>query len=193
MLAEIPAQERDTWLDLLWDLDAIAPDDPELPRGCVPYLPCPVATLLDALEQASVTSDDVFVDVGSGAGRATLLAHLVTGAGCIGLEIQPTLLATAQGRAVWLRLSHLRFLGGDAAETIRAVTIGTVFFLYCPFSGDRLRRFLDGLAVVARSRPIRVCCVDMPALEVPWLTRLPSASSNIDVYRSAACSPTLAG
>jgi SAM-dependent methyltransferase len=184
MLAEIPAQDRDAWLDRLWDVDEIAADEPSLPRGCVPYLPCAVATVLDAVHQAAVTSEDVFVDVGAGAGRAALLVHLATGAGCIGLEIQPGLVRTAQARADWLALERMRFLEGDAADLVRFVTIGTVFFLYCPFSGDRLRRFLDGLEDVARTRPIRVCCVDMPALERPWLTRIPSASSSVDVYRS---------
>jgi len=188
VLAEIAPRDRDQLVDLLWGIDEIAPDDPELPRGCVPYLPCPVASVLAAIQQAGVTSEDVFVDVGSGAGRVVLVAHLETGASCIGLEIQPALAATAQGRADWLHLNRVRFVGGDAARTIRSVTSGTVFFLYCPFSGERLRHFLAGLEDVARTRPIRVCCVDMPLLEAPWLIRLPPASSNIDVYRSTACS-----
>ncbi|MES1157511.1 MAG: hypothetical protein ABUL67_00300 [Haliangium ochraceum] len=183
-LAEIPAGDRDAWLDLLWDLDEVTDDDPNLPRGCVPYLPCAAATVLEAIHQTAVTCDDVFVDVGSGAGRAALLAHLTTGAGCIGLEIQPVLARAAQGRADWLKLDRVRFLEGDAADMIRFITIGTVFFLYCPFGGDRLRRFLAGLESVALTRPIRVCCVDMPPLDAPWLTRLPATSSRIDVYHS---------
>jgi SAM-dependent methyltransferase len=183
-LEEIPPRDRDEWLDLLWDIDEIPPDDPDLPRGCVPYLPCAVATVLDAVHQAALTCDDVFVDVGSGAGRAALLAHLKTGAGCIGLEIQPVLVRTAQGRADWLRLSRMRFVEGDAADMVRFITIGTVFFLYCPFGGARLQRFLDGLEDVARTRQIRVCCVDMPPLERPWLARIPSTASHIDVYQS---------
>jgi SAM-dependent methyltransferase len=183
-LAQISPSDREQWLDTLWDIDDIPPDDPDLPRGSVPYLPCAVATVLDALDQAGVTCDDVFVDVGSGVGRAALLAHLRTGAGCIGLEIQPALVRTAQARADWLRLSRMRFLQGDAADLIRFVTTGTVFFLYCPFSGDRLRRFLHGLEDVARARRIRVCCVDMPPLEAPWLARVPSTSWQVDVYQS---------
>ncbi len=183
-LAEIPPQDRDAWLDVLWDVDEIASDDPELPRGCVPYLPCALATVLEAVQLAAITGDDVFVDVGAGAGRAALLVHLATGAGCIGLEVQRGLARSAQARADWLGLSRMRFLEGDAADSVGLVAIGTVFFLYCPFSGDRLRRFLDGLEDVARARPIRVCCVDMPALERPWLARMPSTSSSVDIYRS---------
>jgi ubiquinone/menaquinone biosynthesis C-methylase UbiE len=173
-------------LDLLWDIDEIPSDASDLPRGCVPYLPCAAATVLDALHLATVTCDDVFVDVGSGAGRAALLAHLQTGAGCIGLEIQSTLARTAQGRADWLNLSRLRFLEGDATDMVRLIMTGTVFFLYCPFGAAHLRRFLDGLEDVARTRRIRVCCVDMPSLELPWLVRVPSTSLRIDVYQSTA-------
>ena len=194
ILDDIPPKERDGWLDLLWDLDEIPDDGPELPRGCVPYLPCAVATVLEAVERASVTADDVFVDVGSGTGRTAFLASLLTGAGCIGLEIQPALVEAAKGRAAWLRLDRTRFVGGDAAELLRFITIGTVFFLYCPFGGDRVHRVLDDLEDIARTRPIRVCCVHMPPLERPWLVRVPSTSVELDVYRSTqmehTCSKT---
>lgn len=185
-LAELPASDREAWLDAYWDSDALPPDDPALPRGCVPYLPCSVATVLDAVRQASVTSEDVFVDVGSGAGRTALLVHLTTGASAIGVEIQPGLVRAAQGRADRLGLQRLRFVEGDAAELVRYVPIGSVFFLYCPFSGARLERFLDGLEDIARARPIRVCCVDMPPLQRPWLVRRPPTSLNIDVYDGAS-------
>ncbi|HEY0466508.1 MAG TPA: methyltransferase domain-containing protein [Polyangiaceae bacterium] len=183
-LAEIPPRDREQWLDLLWGIEELPPDSPDLPRGCVPYLPCAVDTVLEAVQQAAVTCDDVFVDVGAGAGRAVLLAHLKTGASGIGLEIQPALVATAQANAQRLGLSRLRFITGDAADMIRSITMGTVFFLYCPFGGARLRRFLDGLEEVAQVRPIRVCCVDMPPLESPWLARLASSSLRVDVYQS---------
>lgn len=184
ILKDIPPQDRDSWLDLLWDLDDVPEDDPGLPRGCVPYLPCPVATVLEALERADLTSDDVFVDVGSGTGRTALLATLLTGAGCIGLEIQPALVEAARGRAAWLNLDRTRFLNGDASDLVRFITIGTVFFLYCPFGGDRVDRILDDLEDIARTRQIRVCCVHMPPFERPWLVRLPSTSAGLDVYRS---------
>lgn len=184
-LGDVPAAERDRWLDLVWDSREIPSDGLDLPRGCVPYLPCEVGTLLDAIEQAQLSCDDIFVDVGSGAGRAALLAHLLTGAGCIGLEIQPELVHAAQGRADWLGLSRTRFIEGDAAELIKFIPMGTVFFLYCPFGGERLARFLVGLKDIASARQIRVCCVDMPPLNCRWLTQMRSTSSRVDVYRSA--------
>jgi hypothetical protein len=117
-------------------------------------------------------------------GRATFLTHLLTGAGCIGLEIQPALVQAARGRAAWLNLSRSCFVEGDAADLVRFITIGTVFFLYCPFGGGRLRRVLDGLEDIARTRRIRICCVDLPPLERPWLVPISPSSTELVVYRS---------
>jgi SAM-dependent methyltransferase len=182
-LVDVPPLERDRWVDILWDVHEL-PDDEPLPRGCVPYLPCPVDTVLDAVQHAAVTRDDVFVDVGSGLGRAAFLAHLLTGAACIGIEIQPTLVAAARGRAAWLHLSRTRFIAGDAVDLVRFITIGTVFFLYCPFSGERLRRVLDDLEALARTRPIRICCVDLPTLDCGWLAPIAPPVGGLTVYRS---------
>ena len=190
ILDTIPPRERDGWVDLLWDLDEIPDDDPALPRGCVPYLPCAVATVLEVVQRAGVTSNDVFVDVGSGLGRTAFVASLLTGAGCIGIEIQPAFVEAAKGRAAWLNLARTRFVEGDAAELVRFITIGTVFFFYCPFGGDRMRRVLDDLEAIARTREIRVCCVHMPPLGRPWLVRVPATSADLDVYRSTLLQQT---
>ena len=56
----------------------------------MPYLPCPVDTLLRVIEHAPLGAADVFVDVGSGLGRAAALVHLLTGARAVGLEVQPS-------------------------------------------------------------------------------------------------------
>lgn len=183
-LSGVSKEEWDAWVDLVLDVGEVLDDEPELPRGCVPYLPCPVSTVLDAIEQVGLTSSDVFVDVGAGIGRTVFLAHLLTGAGCIGIEVQSSLMRLAAARADWLNLSRARFIQGDAADLIQYIPVGTVFFLYCPFGGERLERFLDGLEGIARTRQIRVCCVAMAPLQRPWLTRLSSTSPEFDLYRS---------
>jgi SAM-dependent methyltransferase len=183
-LRSTPEATRDTWLDLIWDIDDVPDDEEALPRGCVPYMPCPVSAALEGLQRAVVSRDDVLVDVGSGAGRIALLAHLLTGCGSIGLEVQPGLVQAAQGRADWLNLERVRFIRGDATKLIRFVPIGTVFFLYCPFDAAHLREFLAGLEDRARAKQIRVCCVDMPPLKRPWLVRDTSSSRRTEVYRS---------
>jgi SAM-dependent methyltransferase len=184
-LARVPPGDRDAWLDHVCELEGIPDDGPELPRGCVPYLPCSVATLLDMVAQAGVTHEDVFVDVGSGLGRATALTHLLTGASCIGLEIQPGLVHAARRLAARLRLTRFSVVQGDAAELTGFMTVGTVFFLYCPFSGNRLARVLDALEQIARTRQIRVCFVDLPVPSRGWLVPLSTSSAELTVCQSA--------
>jgi SAM-dependent methyltransferase len=182
-LSSVPVLEQDAWLDRVLELDGLPDDDPGLPRGCVPYLPCSVDALVRMVDEAHIEASDVFVDIGSGVGRAAAAVHLLTGAAAMGLEIQPALVVASRELAA--RLKGIRFspIEGDAARLAGYVTAGTVFFLYCPFSGRRLEEVLDGLALIAKVRDIRVCCVDLPLPPRSWLT-LVSASGNLAVYRS---------
>lgn len=184
-LADVAAAERDAWVDRVFGLEELASDGPELPRGCVPYLPCAVERLLRMLERADVQSGDVFVDIGSGVGRAAALAHLLTGAAAIGIEIQPELVQEARALAARLNASRITTLEGDAAELVGHVSLGSVFFLYCPFSGARLDQVMNHLASIARTRVIRVCSADLPLPACSWLAPV-SLSPDLAVYRSLA-------
>jgi len=186
-LARVPPLARDACVDEVLGLTGVPDDGPALPSGCVPYLPCPVDALLRLVEHAPVSAADVFVDVGSGVGRAAALVHLLTGARAVGLEVQPPLVAAARALAARLRLPDLTFVEGDAPELAAALAGGSVFLLYCPFSGDRLEKLLSRLEPIARARTIRVCCVDLPLPPRDWLTLTPMASPSEDltIYRSA--------
>jgi hypothetical protein len=183
-LTTVPPSERDAWLDLVLGLDTVPEDGPDLPAGCVPYLPCSVDALLRLVEAADVQASDVFVDVGSGVGRSAALVHLLTGASAIGIEIQRALVDAS--RELTTRLNVFRFapVEGDASLLTGHIAIGSVFFLYCPFSGDRLEKVLCDLEVIARTREIRVCCVDLPLPERSWLTLASPPSEGLAVYRS---------
>jgi len=185
-LLGVPAGERDAWVDLVLGLDDLPLDGPALPPGGVPYLPCSVEVLLRVIDEAPVRSSDVFVDVGAGPGRAIALVHLLTGAGAVGLEIQPELVDAAHALAARLGLSRVRCIEGDAAIVAAFMVVGTVFFFYCPFSGARLAKVLDDLEPIALTRQLRVCCVCLPLPPRPWLTREPGPDGELEIYRSAA-------
>lgn len=183
-LRAVAPGERDEWLDGVLGIDSLVADGPELPRGCVPYLPCPVHVLLRMVELAGVQRDDVFVDVGAGVGRALAGVHLVTGAAAVGIEVQPALVATARDLVARLGLTRVSVVAGDAAGLMGEVAMGSVFLLYCPFSGERLQRVLDDLEVIARSHVIRVCCVHLPLPPCPWLQLVAPPAEDLAVYRS---------
>lgn len=181
----VPHGERDAWLDAVLGLDELPDDGPELPRDCVPYLPCPVDALLRVVEHGHVGASDVFVDIGAGNGRAAAFVHLLSGAAVIGVEIQPRLVVAARSLAARLRTSRVSCIEGDATELAADLAIGSVFFFYCPFSGARLAKVLADLETIARTRTIRVCCVDLTLPPCPWLA-LDALEPDVAVYRSLA-------
>ena len=186
-LFRVPPADRDAWVDRVFGLVDLPEDDPDLPKGCVPYLPCCVDVLLRVVEHAPVRASDVFVDIGSGLGRAAAFVHLLTGAGSIGVEIQPRLAAASRELAARLSTSRMTCIEGDAATLTRFITVGSVFFLYCPFSNQRLVQVLAGLEPIAQTRTIRVCCVDLPLPPCHWLTLEASLGGDLTIYRSHVC------
>jgi hypothetical protein len=182
-LEAVAPTKRDAWVDQAFGLDDI-PDDRELPVGCVPYLPCRVDTILRAVDRAAVGPADVFVDIGSGVGRVTTLVHLLTGASTIGIEFQPHLAARSRALAERMDLPRVNVVVGEADRLAGDVTIGTVFFLYCPFSGPRLERVMDQLGAIAEKHMIRVCAVDLPLPARPWLEPIGQLTDGLAVFRS---------
>jgi hypothetical protein len=181
-LVDVPPNLRDEWFDRVLALGELPDDDPKLlPAGCVPYLPCSVDALLRVVDGASVRATDVCVDIGAGLGRAGAFLHLATGASVIGVEIQPELVRAS--RDVVARLPRVSCIGGDAADLAVHMTMGSIFFLYCPFSGERLSKVLAGLEAIARTKTIRVCCVDLPLPPCPWLVA-ERREPDLAVYRS---------
>ncbi|HLK90660.1 MAG TPA: hypothetical protein VKZ18_12235 [Polyangia bacterium] len=183
-LLEVPACDREAWADLVLGLDDLPGDGPALPPGGVPYLPCSVEVLLRVVDEARVRPTDVFVDVGAGAGRAMALVHLLTGAGAMGLEIQPELARAGQRLADRLGLTRVRCIEGDAAAVAAFMVTGSVFFFNCPFSGARLAKVLDDLEPIARTRELRLCCVCLPLPPRAWLAREPGPDGELEIYRS---------
>jgi predicted RNA methylase len=183
-LLNVPPAIRDQWLDAVLGIDDLPADGPELPRGCVPYLPCPVDVLLRLVDQAPIRGSDVFVDVGSGLGRAAMFVSLLTGAGAIGLEVQPALAHASRGLASRLRLSRVSCVNGDATKLTGFMTIGSVFLLYCPFGGERLTKVLADLESIARTRTLCLCAVHLPLPPCPWLTLEGRHPGDLAIYRS---------
>jgi Methyltransferase domain len=119
------------------------------------YQPTPARHIFDLLDRTALTQNDVLVDIGSGLGHVPILASICTNAHCIGIEIEPAYVRSAQRAAESLQLSRVHFVQHDARSA--DFNSGTAFYLYTPFTGTILRTALDRLREQARSRPIRVC------------------------------------
>lgn len=176
-------------MNQVFGCELIPEDGPELPRGCVPYLPCSVDTLLRLVEGLAIDERDVFVDLGSGVGRAAAVVHLLSGAGVLGVEVQSSFVEASWALAKRLRLERFGVIHGDAALLARYLLIGTVFFLNCPFGGERLGSVLAALEEIARTRRIRVCTLDLPLPPCAWLNAVPGFEGALQAFESTLHEP----
>ncbi|MGN6520722.1 MAG: methyltransferase domain-containing protein, partial [Dokdonella sp.] len=151
----------------------------------VSYQPTPARHVFDLLSRTTLGTDDVLVDLGSGLGHVPLLAGLCSDARAIGIELQAAYVERARAAAASLRLARVAFIEQDARAA--DFSVGTVFYLYTPFSGSILREVLDALRVQSLRRPIRICSYGPCTLELAretWLT----AAHAIDAGRVAVFS-----
>lgn len=140
--------------------------DPEM----VFYQPTPVRHVLDLISSNALSESDVLFDLGAGLGHVPILVSIFTGARCVGIEIDPAFIASAQGCVRRLGLSRVTFIHGDARTA--DLSNGTVFYLYSPFKGTILSTVLRRLEEESANRPIRICTFGPCTLRVadePWL------------------------
>ena len=148
------------------------PDAGHIPRDSetVFYQPTPARHIFKLIGLTALTATDVLVDLGSGLGHVPLLASICTSARSIGIELEATYIERAQQCALRLNVNKVRFIQEDAR--VADLTIGTVFYLYTPFTGSILSAVLNRLRREAASRRIRICsygpCTSIIA-EQPWL------------------------
>jgi hypothetical protein len=180
-LLSVPAGDRDGWLDEALGLPEPPPDVPSLPRGAVPYLPAGVDEILAMAEEAPLRPDDELVDLGSGLGRVVILAHLLSGARALGVELQGQLVQCARACSEELGLTGVSFEHADAASL---ELDGSVFFLYSPFNGETLWRVLRRLEAVASRRPIVLCAVGLELPDERWLQGRGSSLPSLTLYDS---------
>jgi hypothetical protein len=180
-LLAVPFRDRDLWIDEVLGIDAPPPDEPDLPRGSVPYLPCALEDILAMVRETPLCEEDELVDLGSGLGRVVILGHLLSGARAWGVEIQEHLVHAARAYTAELRLDAVSFHHADAA----AMDLdGSVFFLYAPFNGPMLTRVIRRLEAVAQRRAIVVCAVGLELRDEPWLAPRRTSSAATVLYDS---------
>jgi len=125
-------------------------------NGCHDYFPSCYAELRSVLASFSWDSQDVFVDIGAGKGRALLVAGEYPFRSVIGVEISPTLCQTARSNLARnsskLACRDVQVIEADASEWPIPDT-ATIFYLYNPMKGERLTRLFAAIAASLASAP----------------------------------------
>ena len=124
----------------------------DLEPGMIYFQKTPARIIFELVGRMRFTSDDVFVDIGSGLGQAAILVNLLTGIKTIGLEFEPAFCDYARHCSVELNLCNTAFINMDARDA--DYTGGTVFFMYTPFSGAMLQTVLKRLRLQSLQRKI---------------------------------------
>jgi predicted RNA methylase len=127
------------------------------------HAPTPPLVFRDVMRGLDLRAEDtVFVDLGSGAGRAVLLAAEHPFKAIVGVELSPSLHAVAEANVARYRnpaqrCRDIRLVCADAAAfTLPAEPL--VVFLYNPFRGVVMRRVLANIeqSLIRHPRPVTV-------------------------------------
>jgi hypothetical protein len=150
------------------------------------YQPTPARHILDLIAGCGFSSDDVFVDLGSGLGHVPLLVCIPAGIRTLGVEVQPDYAASAQETAHCLNLDRVQFIVEDARRT--DLSDGTVFYMFTPFTGSILKEVVDRLHRQSKTRQIRICTLG-PCTSIlqgqTWLkVNQESDTERIAIFRS---------
>jgi protein-L-isoaspartate O-methyltransferase len=181
MFDDVPALERDHFVEEVLGIAYPPLDEPELGPELIAYMPSGYDEIVHALDATELKAGERFLDVGSGTGKAVLLAALLTGATGVGVECNGALVDLAERAARDLGVSDASFSHGDARECELAPA--DVVFMYLPFTGTVLANVLARLTT-AESRPRgRYLCAGALDLERhAGIVRAGPPSSWLQVY-----------
>ncbi len=174
----------DTFVDGLLQIASVPRAQKQPEPEMVYYQATPARIVLDMVERLSLSTDDLFYDLGSGLGRVAITTALVGDARVKGVEFEPAYVDYARRRVAALGLDRVSFINADAREVQYAD--GTIFFLYTPFKGKILQRVYQLLQYEARTRRIRVCSYGPGTLDVmeqDWLGSVDDVDP--DIHRVA--------
>lgn len=151
-------------------------------RGCHDYFPTCYAELETVLGGLAPGSDDVFVDIGAGKGRALAIAARFPFARIVGVEISPSLCASARDlvarSGAGFACRNIEIVEADAGA-FAIPDDSTFLYLYNPFHGARLESLFEAIAESLAARPRRLTILynnpshfePMEPL-YPWLSRV---------------------
>lgn len=150
------------------------------------YGTTPLAAMRRILDLAEATSEDTFLELGSGTGRFCMIAHRLLGLSATGVEQIPTFVDNAQRIATRLALSGCRFIEGDlfaqswADHTLLYITPTTFTESGLARFVEKCRELTPGARIISLTHPPEapgLSPVAMDVLDFSW------GAATVFVYR----------
>jgi hypothetical protein len=144
-------------------------------EDAVHYEPLPYYAMFKVLERLRLKRDDVFVDVGSGMGRAVCVAATHPVAASLGVEIEPELNAIAEDNARNMRGRRAEIRLRCESATDFNYDAATVLWIFNPFGAATMSKVLARVEASWRAhpRPLRIAYINATCAHVfaaqPWL------------------------
>lgn len=187
LIEKVPRFARDHFVEELLGIAYPPLDEPQSQPELVHYAPSGIEEILHAFATVKLGPGDRFVDLGSGLGKVSLLARLLTGAEARGIELDATLVAGARSAALVLSLEDVRFEVGDARDA--SLEEDDVIFMYVPFVGSVLATVIARIEATNRGRRRFVCAAPIDRDRHLWLTPVGSGCGWLQVYASGWVPP----
>lgn len=182
-LSAMPEYLWDPWVRQLFDVELAPLRAKALGPEMVDNVPTNVRTIWDVAERLGEQA--VVYDIGAGAGTVVLLLALMSGRPVRGVEVDKNYADFAAERCKRWGLKNAEIAHADACTVDYGE--GTDFYLYDPFRGQMLERFVQTLRPVAQDHVIQVfafgaCHKGLEA--VPWLQCMETTPTSVRVFRS---------
>lgn len=177
----VPVFERDHHVEEVLGIAYPPLDEPALGPELLAYAPSGYDEIVHAFDTTKLREGDRFLDVGAGTGKAVLLAALLSGATCVGIECNRALNDVAESASRQLRVETARFDHRDAREAPFDDDVDVVF-MYLPFTGTALSTVMDrllerwGRSSASRRRERFLCAGALDARYAELVTAAPSKS-----------------
>jgi protein-L-isoaspartate O-methyltransferase len=182
---DVPVFQRDHFVEEVLGIAYPPLEEPELTPGLMTYSPSGYDEIVHAIDVTRLGPGDQFLDVGSGMGKAVMLATLLAGATSTGVECERSLDALARDASHAIGLQEVRFHHGDARDV--ASENADVVFMYLPFTGSVLttvmaRLIEEGRPRASRSRARFLCAGPLDTHHYPDLVAAGPAKSWLHIY-----------
>ena len=138
--------------------------------GMIRYEVTPARVVLELIDNLRFTTQDIFIDIGSGLGLVAMLVNMLTGVRTVGVEYDPAYCSYAQNRAEALNLKDISFIQADAR--LVDLNAGTIFYLFTPFVNEVFDAVLERLRYTAIRHQIYICSygtITYDLIKLPWL------------------------